>query len=248
MFYFESLFSSIAPPKIAAKIIISPHAGYRYSGQTTAHAFNALREHNWKRIIILGPSHHAYLEDGWAISGFDSVATPLGDISVFNSLRGLPILNAAMDIKEHSLEMQFPFIRYLFPEAEIIPVLIGSSVSDLSGLTSLLIDPDCAMVVSSDFSHVGPNYGYTPRLAEYRGSIEFMDKAAFECIESGNPETLRSYLMLTGNTICGKYPILTVMNMVRELHLGGSWKMLDYSRSSLTASSSVGYMACACHL
>jgi len=101
--------------------VIAPHAGFRFSGPTAAYAYLALGEamqKSWSgTVIVLHPSHHVYL-DGCAISGATSLETPLGNIPVDEALRTellgtgeFTIMSKETDQKEHSGEMQYPFIQ-----------------------------------------------------------------------------------------------------------------------------------------
>ena len=141
--------------------IVSPHAGYIYSGQVAACAFATVPSDFSGTFILVGPSHRGYMTCGSMIPW----ETPLGVVDTDTDLA------AALDIEidefshrdEHSLEVQVPFIKYRFPRARIAPVMMGSQ--DISGVTALAgkivaavkrIKRDVRIVASSDFSHYVP--------------------------------------------------------------------------------------------
>ena len=114
------------------KTIIVPHAGYRFSGPTAAKSFININPSNYNRLVILGPSHHEYFT-GCGLTPFDSFSTPFGDVKVdikyINKLlkiKGLFFkLSESMDLKEHSIEMEMPFLKYIFDKKDF-SIIFGS--------------------------------------------------------------------------------------------------------------------------
>ena len=177
--------------------VIAPHAGFRFSGPTAAYAYVALSEaiqKSWSgTVIVLHPSHHVYLE-GCAISGATSLETPLGNIPVDEALRAellgtgeFTIMSKETDQKEHSGEMQYPFIQKAlldFKESDgdsdgevgatataqslrILPIMIGAVSTSQEQHFGKLLAPFLARenvfaVISSDFCHWGRRFGYAP--------------------------------------------------------------------------------------
>ncbi|KAJ1506801.1 hypothetical protein HMI56_000431 [Coelomomyces lativittatus] len=100
--------------------LIAPHAGYRYSGPTAAYAYAALDTSTIDRVILLGPTHHEFI-DGCALSQCDVFETPLGsfeaaDLTEFNKSGLFSPLSMKADEKEHSLEMQLPYLYKRFKD------------------------------------------------------------------------------------------------------------------------------------
>ena len=141
--------------------IVSPHAGYIYSGQVAACAFATIPADFSGTFVLVGPSHRGYITCGSTIPW----ETPLGVVDTDTELA------AALDIEidefshrdEHSLEVQVPFIKYRFPRARIAPIMMGSQ--DISGVVALAgkivaavkrTKRDVRIVASSDFSHYVP--------------------------------------------------------------------------------------------
>lgn len=157
------------------RVIISPHAGYSYSGPTAAFGFKALDWTGLKRIFILGPSHHFYLK-GCALSRCTTYATPLGDFDLDTAMiqelskSGLfDDMAIETDEDEHSIEMQLPFLRMVVPpeqDVQLVPILVGNLNFEAeqkygSFLSQYFEDKSNAFVVSSDFCHWGNRFSYT---------------------------------------------------------------------------------------
>lgn len=172
-------------------VIISPHAGYMYSGQVAAYGFKAAGGQPIKTVIILAPSHY-FPFSGASVWPKGSFRTPLGEVSVDEELAAV-ILSADKRIinepavfeKEHSLETQLPFIQKTFPGAKIVPVIMGQPDLDFSKkLADILFETvgnrkDVLINVSSDLSHFHPDD--KARLIDKRGldAIENLDPVRF---------------------------------------------------------------------
>lgn len=127
--------------------IVSPHAGFNYSGVFAASAFLAASERkNVASVVILAPIHRD-LEDGVFLPESDYFDTPLGKLPVDRSAveelansSTLFLKNDIPHLEEHGVEIQLPFIRHLFPDASIIPMLIGKiSPAGVRGLADALM-------------------------------------------------------------------------------------------------------------
>ncbi|GAA6017838.1 hypothetical protein JCM11491_004640 [Sporobolomyces phaffii] len=156
------------------KAIIAPHAGYSYSGPAAGYAYKCIDTTHIKRVFVLGPSHHVYL-DGCALSRCRSYSTPIGElpldlntISELSKTGKFEWMDRETDEDEHSIEMHLPYIRKVFEgrDIKVVPILIGSiSTSKERSFGSLLApylaDPETLFVVSSDFCHWGTRFRYT---------------------------------------------------------------------------------------
>jgi MEMO1 family protein len=148
-------------PGTAALGIVSPHAGYIYSGQVAAHAFGSFTPDFSGTVVVICPSHHSNTTCVSAIPW----ETPLGindtDVEFVQSL-GIDV-NEAVHQKEHSIELQLPFIKYRYPRARIAPVMMGQQdYSSAMRLAEKIVSAikqtkrDVRIVASSDFSHYVP--------------------------------------------------------------------------------------------
>ena len=118
-------------PFTDAQAIITPHAGYDYAGMHIAHAFKAASDRFIRTIVLLGPVHRDP-EKAISLSESAFFSTPVGSTAVDSSLvealtegSTTMIQNDIPHLEEHCLEIQLPFIQYLFPEATIVPILMG---------------------------------------------------------------------------------------------------------------------------
>lgn len=150
-----------ASPLVA---LIAPHAGLMYSGPVAAHAYALLEQATFDVAVLVGPSHYVAF-DGVAVWPDGSFETPLGPAPVEATVAGglldacsvAQVLPAAHG-REHSLEMQLPFIRHLAPDLPIVPVVMGdqarATITALSrALVDVLGDRRPLLVASTDLSH-----------------------------------------------------------------------------------------------
>ena len=144
------------------KAVVAPHAGYIYSGPIagTAYAALAARGDQVERVILLGPSHRVAFA-GVATSGAGTFATPIGPIAVDrDAVASLVQAGLAREFEpahenEHSLEVQLPFLKQLFPAACVVPLLAGDDDWQAAErvLANLWGGDETVIVVSSDLSH-----------------------------------------------------------------------------------------------
>jgi AmmeMemoRadiSam system protein B len=188
------------------KALIVPHAGYVYSGPIAASAFARVLPYRdtIKRVVLVGPAHRVFVE-GLASPGATKLATPLGEITVDNdALRTLGVpANAAAHAREHSLEVELPFLQRVVPDATIIPMCGSRAAPEAVGriLESLWGGPETLIVISSDLSHYHP-------YAQGR-TIDQMTCKAIVARESS----------LVGDQACGAIGINGLMWVARKKNL-----------------------------
>ena len=149
-----------AGPRV--KAIIAPHAGYEYSGPIAASAFARLAPHgeSLRRVVLVGPAHRVPL-DGLASPGVPRLRTPLGDVEVdLDALELVPevTVHSMAHAREHSLEVELPFLQRVAPHAKVVPLVVGRvDVADVvRTLETLWGGLETAIVISSDLSHYLP--------------------------------------------------------------------------------------------
>lgn len=158
----DAFLTGVTPAAGSPHAFIVPHAGYDYSGPiaATVYAQLARRSPLPTRVILLGPSHHVGFS-GLALPGCDSFETPLGSIPLdvagmrraleFPQVRELPKAHA----KEHSLEVQLPFLQRVLKHFTLVPLVVGDAtptqVADV--LDALWGGDETVVLVSSDLSH-----------------------------------------------------------------------------------------------
>ncbi len=153
-----------ADEPLAAGYVV-PHAGYRYSGPTAAHAYSRLRAHagRVRRVLLLGPSHFVRLA-GCAVPRADTWLTPLGELAVDTVTAGALVDGGhatADDLPhaaEHSLEVQLPFLQVACgPDQSLVPVVVGrAAAADVAALLAAVAGPDTVVLCSTDLSHYAP--------------------------------------------------------------------------------------------
>jgi AmmeMemoRadiSam system protein B len=211
----------------ALRAILVPHAGYRYSGKTAGAAFARVGRARWHRAVVVAPSHyHAFA--GAAVFPGTGFATPLGVVRIDrHATRMLTAYDrftamAKPYAREHSLEIELPFLQVVDPSIELVPVLVGTA-DDPAELAALapglgaLDDGETLFVVSSDFTHYGAQFGYlpfSPDGADYvSAALRRLDFGAIDPICAGDADGFEHYVQATGITVCGRGPIMAFLQL-----------------------------------
>lgn len=204
--------------------IVSPHAGYAYSGPIAGYGFAAIRGKSYKRVIVLAPSHQMNYASGLrGISAMDAASyeTPLGSIPVdrecvedllkTKAFTGVPEAHR----REHSDENQLPFLQVaLKPGWKLVPILIGYvGEKEIAAAAEALkphVDEDTLIVVSSDFSHVSNANSKTQNqwTVEAGKLLAAKDYAGFVKYVNSDPRGR--------GTICGALPIEMLLKTLDE--------------------------------
>jgi AmmeMemoRadiSam system protein B/AmmeMemoRadiSam system protein A len=224
----QGLFSKSLQTKAKNKplAIIVPHAGFVYSGEVAASAYNQIDpDHKLERIFILGSSHITTFP-GASVFCSGNYETPLGIVKVDLELaKQLVTENNLLKcypeahLHEHSLEVQLPFLQYhLQTDFKIVPVIIGSSTAETAKQLAVIFKPYLneknLFVISSDFSHY-PHYK----------DACVADLATAEAIKTNKPEKLIAALEsnekknISGlvTSLCGWSSVLTLLYMTEQM-------------------------------
>jgi MEMO1 family protein len=144
------------------KILIAPHAGHVYSGDTAGKAYALLAPHAAKirRVVLFGPAHRVYFQ-GIALPGAGSFETPLGamplDTLGFDAIADLPFISTRPDAhaQEHCLEVHVPFLQRALPQASLVPLLVGDAPREAVAqvMQRLWGDAETVFIISTDLSH-----------------------------------------------------------------------------------------------
>ncbi len=146
------------------KALIVPHAGYVYSGPIAASAYRLLAGHpKPTRVVLIGPAHTVALR-GLALPDATAVETPLGvvplDAEGMRRAAALPqvVVSAEAHAREHSLEVQLPFLQRVLGAFTLVPLVVGqaSPTAVAEVLDALWGDDDTLIVISTDLSHYLP--------------------------------------------------------------------------------------------
>lgn len=216
------------------KAIIAPHAGYRFSGDVAASAYNLLKPVADKisRVILMGPCHRVAVR-GLALSGADYFETPLGNVEIDKTAEALIADMEQVSVfpptheQEHSLEVHIPFLQEIIGDFKLVPIVVGetppAAVAD--ALEKLWGGPETAIVISSDLSH----------FLDYDAAQQ-IDQRTCEAIENLDPTTIER------NGACGRFPVGGLLHYAKT-H-GMSVETLDVRNSGDTAGNKdrvVGY-------
>ena len=190
--------------------IVSPHAGYIYSGRTAAYAYNLLKEKDINKVIIISPSHREYFPGACVYEG-DGYKTPLGIVEIDKELvskliDGNRIIYTGIEghREEHAIEVQIPFLQKTLKEFKLIPIVMGDQgkmfIDELSDSISKAADDKTLIVASSDLSHY-----YSKNEADELDSVVEKD------INEFNYQKLQNDLEQRNCEACGGGPIVVMM-------------------------------------
>lgn len=207
------------------KGIVSPHAGFAYSGPVAAHAYKEVYEDGKPDLfIILGPNHRGM---GASVSVTDQdFQTPFGNVKVDREVAdelvgGVIEMNDTAHMGEHSLEVQLPFIQYLWDDIKMVPLSfniqnyktakeVGEKIKDISEGKEILV------VASTDFSHY-----------VVQETAKKKDKMAIDKIINNDPRGLFETVQKENISMCGYGPVMAMM-----IGSGGTkGKLLKYATS-----------------
>jgi len=232
--------------------VILPHAGYRYSGQTAAYGLKAVKG-KYKRVVVIGPSHHGYMEQVLSVPIVTHYRTPLGLVPVdtgfvekllkFKIFQNLPYVHRY----EHSVQIEVPLLQFCQKDFKLVPVVAGDcsfeTIKKAAGILRSLVDEQTLVVASSDFVHYGPRYGFTPFKENVPEQIKKLDMGAYDYIAKLDGKGFLDYIRKTGATICGRVPIAILLSMLDK---DTAVKLIHYDTSGRVTgdfSNSVSYFA-----
>lgn len=231
------------PGKIVA--LISPHAGYIYSGQVAAHGFKLLEGKSFDTVVVLAPSHRIPLS-GASVFPRGAYQIPLGLVPINQKLAEKLIESSNLfsyvpsaHLKEHSLEVQLPFLKVVLGEFMLVPIVMGSN--DLSTCNEIaetiyqtVKDQSVLIVASTDLSHFHP----------YQDAVN-LDRIVIDHVKSYDPEGLFRAIATGKCEACGADPLVTTMLLAKKLGANQS-KLLNYANSGDVSGDKtqvVGYMS-----
>lgn len=243
--YFARVERSDLPGEPVA--LVSPHAGYAYSGQTAAYAYSQVRGKSYDAVAVISPLHRVPL-GRFAVTDADAYATPLGEVSVDHDLvdalgERVPINRVGYD-GEHSLEIQLPFLQVALGRFRLLPVMVGASSFDAGrqlgeALAQLLDKKSALLVASTDLHHID-NYQQVVR----------RDQVVVDAVGSFELDQVREALSPRDCTVCGRIPVYAVLTAAKALGASGAKVLYHTNSGDVTGVRSpgqytVGYMAAA---
>ncbi len=253
----ESCFLHELGPKKRPKVIkngsrkviglVCPHAGYMYSGAVAANAYYVLAQDGKPDIVvILGPNHTGY-GSGLALMNDGVWRTPLGDVEIDSETANQIVQETRLvDVDdlahrfEHSIEVQLPFLQYLYgSEFKFVPICfqlqdLSSAVEVGNALVEVLASKNAVIIASSDMTHYEP-----------QRNAEAKDLAALKAVEAMDEKLFYSIIETRHVTACGYGPIATVIAAAKGLGAKEAKLLCHKSSGDVTGdySNVVGYAA-----
>lgn len=212
--------------------LVSPHAGYMYSGPVASHGFYRLAsEEHPEVVVVLGPAHRGMGADV-SLSEQDRWQTPLGDIEldltiaeqIVNSCPGAEWDELAHNF-EHSIEVQLPFLQYIYRSGfKIVPITmlrqsLGVSQALGEAIAGALQDRRGIIIASSDFSHYEPQQVASKK-----------DHLALEAILKLDAQQLQEVVNGNDITMCGPGPVMTMITACKKMAASQA-RLLRYATS-----------------
>ncbi len=243
----KDFFAKTPSKKPSGKLVglIAPHAGYYYSGSVAAHAFNMLEKNQFETVFVIGPSHYVGFA-GCSIYDLGGYQTPLGVVALerdmIQQLKALDtsiIYKPSAHTREHSIEVELPFLQERLGDFKLIPIVMGEQTPEnwqrlARCIAQVAADKDVLLVASSDLSHF-----YDDKTARRMDTIvaeqvNAFDVAGFwQAIQHGSCEA------------CGAGPIATVMTVAKAFGATQA-QVLNYANSGDVSgdhSRVVGYLS-----
>lgn len=231
----DNLIAKVSLPEIKGDIfcLISPHAGYAFSGGTAAFGYKAIKDKPYTTVIILAPSHY-YAFNKISVYKEGKFRTPLGDIEIDSSFTQ-KITNPSQSIefipqafaKEHSLEVQLPFLQRALTGFKIVPIVIGDCAFEaLDNLANNIVKAigarrDVLVVASTDLMH---SYDYK--------ETEAVDRLTLSHLEALSAQDIYDCLRAGTIQMCGGLPIVTAVIAAQRLGYT-HYSLLHYTNSAI---------------
>jgi AmmeMemoRadiSam system protein B/AmmeMemoRadiSam system protein A len=218
------------------RILIVPHAGIIYSGQTAAWGFKQLQKENFKRIILLGASHTSWFSYV-AVDDNDFWLTPLGKVAIDKKFifqivdEEKIVIDERPFVKEHCLEVELIFLQKVLTDFKIVPILVSEVNENLENFLAQKIadnfDDDTLLVVSSDLSHYPSN-----------NDAKIADKKTIEAILTGKKDEFEKAILEVEKkgffnlqtAACGQKAIAVALLIADNLQIK-DFRLLHYSNS-----------------
>jgi MEMO1 family protein len=245
----QGYFAHVEPVDLPGEpvALISPHAGYAYSGQTAAYAYSQIQDKHYEVVALISPLHRMPL-GRFAVTEASAYQTPLGEVPVDHDLvdalaEHVPINRVGYD-GEHSLEIQLPFLQVALARFRLLPIMVGASSFDAGRLLGealgrVLPEHGALLVASTDLHHID-NYQEVVR----------RDQVVVDAVASFDLDRIREALSPPDCTVCGRIPIYAVPTAAQALGATGAEVLHHTTSGDVTGvrtagQYTVGYMAAA---
>jgi MEMO1 family protein len=247
----ERFFAQVDSTELEGTIValISPHAGYAYSGQTAAYAYHQIRHQSFDVVVVISPVHRMPV-GRFAITKADAYETPLGllrlDHDLIESLGERIPLNRVGYDGEHSIEIQLPFLQLALGDVRLLPIMIGVSSFEAgeelgTALIQVLQGRKALIVASTDLHHI-----------EDYSAVVRRDQVVSDAIASFDMRAIRKALSPADCSVCGRIPVYATLTAAQGLG-ADKVKILHHTTSGdvtgirAPGQYTVGYLAAAAY-
>jgi len=231
---------------------VVPHAGYVFSGAVAAHSYAEIAKDGFSdKFIIVGPNHTGLGSEVASMSEGEW-ETPLGAVPVDEEIAGRVVGGIVSDdamahLYEHSVEVQLPFLQFLRNDFSFVPVCMRMQDYETALKLGEKLAPerDALLIASTDFSHVGMDYGQIPPAGiSVNEWASMQDKKAIDAILSMDVEKFMEVVALNNISMCGYGCVAAVMVAAKKRGAKRA-RLLKYSTSYdvYPSNSCVGYGA-----
>lgn len=256
----QSALDGLAVDSSAQKnnILLLPHAGYEFSLPTAIYGIQRIYGKNFKRVILLAPSHRTYLLNQISAPQASAVSSPLGTIEL--DQQGIAEIQKNFPLKisdnihqqEHAAQILYPLLQFALQDFVILPLIVGvmndKALTKAAAAIKRLWNEETLLVISTDFTHYGRNFQFAPFGKNAEEKVKEFDLKAFELLQKQDKNEFMSYLEKNEATICGQFPLALMLTMLDD---NANLSLLNYSNSlqkSLRDDSFVCYLSAAGYL
>jgi AmmeMemoRadiSam system protein B len=263
--YLAQAKSADLPGKVVA--LVSPHAGYIYSGSTAARAFAQVRGADFVRVVLIGPLHRSIPGSelgAWMVPGEEAYRTPLGEVPVdrgfIAELRKRVSVTTVRGDREHSLEIELPFLQVVLRGSssangsgfELVPIMAGEYIGDpgtpayieqmAGALAEMCADGRSLLVASTDLTHL-----------DNHAEVVRIDRKLVDLVSAFDVVGLSAALRAAQVQACGAVGLVTVLRAAQKLGAQGA-QVLAYATSGDVTGDKrpgtycVGYLAAAAYI
>jgi AmmeMemoRadiSam system protein B/AmmeMemoRadiSam system protein A len=216
----DGFLSAANPQPVTGAIfaLISPHAGYPFSGPTAAFGYKLIQQKPYKTVVVIGASHH-FAFKGISVYPTGSFRTPLGEIEIDRDFAAVLMKNTAKVIfeprafqQEHSVEAQLPFLQKTLSGFRIVPVIMGDcDLQTCEEFGRLLAEAtgtrtDVLIVASTDMYH-----GYDPDEAR------IIDRSTLDLLKRMDKKGLYDGLRGGTQQLCGGFAVISMLAAAKKL-------------------------------
>jgi AmmeMemoRadiSam system protein B/AmmeMemoRadiSam system protein A len=209
------------------KVVLVPHAGHKFSGLCAASVYSQIKLHHeqkpYTKIVILTPSHASNFENILA-PDFNEYAIPTGKIKIDQTnnfaIKKHPLIKFDHEnfATEHSLEVQLPFLLKATGNTPISPFLVGkikasTQANAICEFLSSIIGENDLLLITSDLTHYGPNYDYSPFANNQIANIHMQDAEIINSILHFNTREFARLISQKNPTVCGRNAIKLMLQL-----------------------------------